>query len=899
MRIRTHISLIALSLTALIGCNETMQNEKTHAQKRQEKIEGRAEFDFNRLKDPVTGKIPDGMRLKELSFASTVPKTYSSQRGTSNQVFDPIGPRNMGGRTRALTFDATNSNVLLAGGVSGGMWRTTNRGQSWQRVTNPEDHSAVSCVIQDLRQGKTSTFYYGTGEHTGNSASKSFSAPYYGTGVYKSTDGGITWVQLPTTSTEPNKVSDWDYVFNVAVDNSNTTQDVVYAATKKGIMRSVDGGANWSATLSSGASSADYSNIVITPSGVHYASISSNVANSGFFRSTDGINWVNISPNDLPFAHNETKIAFAPSNVNKVFFFSYTPNSGVSDCSLWAYTYQSGNGSGNGGIWSNRTQNLPPSRGYDLDVQGGYNMLVRVKPDNEDVVFLGATNLFRSTNGFSSSTQMNQIGGYDADGYPNFDPFIHNHKSDQHEVVFNPVNPNQMVSANDGGVYSTNSCLASKVIWESYNNGYHTTQYYAIGIDHLVESEYIVSGFQDNGSWWTNTADFSKPWSKMLSGDGSYCAKVDGQDIYYMSSQNGYISRVKISSSGNITSIRNARPNGTSGYLFNHPYVLNATDNNQMYLPIENALWRNSDLAKLDFNQQFWSKIATLPTSSDITAITSSASNGNVVFVGTSSRKVYKVIDNGGSNVVVTEISQGITNGSYVSNIAVDPNNQDRIIVIYSNYNVISGWYTNDGGATWTNIEGNLKGEKDAGVPPHLDYIGNGPSFRWARFIPTADGKEAILLGTSIGLFATNLIEEPEITWVQQASDVIGNVVIEQIDNRISDGFTVVATHGQGAYKTYFTNSTDIVSVEDPTNNTEVSFNVYPNPVRNQLKVQIAIGYEATQIDILNVNGQIVQSVKPTSTGNQSINTSHLTNGVYFVKVSNKSGYAIKQIVKQ
>lgn len=898
MRLKTHISLLALATLTMVACSKKEATEKTHAEKMQERIEGRAEFDFNRLKDPATGKLPEAYRLKELAFANSVPKSFKGQRSESYQEFEPIGPRNMGGRTRALTYDITNSNVLLAGGVSGGMWRTTNSGQSWTRVTNPEDHSAVSCVIQDTRAGKTNTFYYGTGEHTGNSASKSFSAPYYGSGVYKSTDGGITWVQLPTTSTEPHKASDWDYVFNIAVDNSNASQDVVLAATKKGIMRSVNGGTTWSTSLAIGSSTADYTNIIVTPNGVHYATISGNVNNGGFWRSTDGVNWVQISPNDLPNNHNETKLAYAPNNVNKVYFFSYTPNSGVSDCSFWMYTYQSGDGSGNGGTWSNRTNNLPPSRGYDLDVQGGYNMMVRVKPDDENAVFLGATNLFRSRNGFATNNQTNQIGGYDADGYPNFDPFIHNHKSDQHEVVFNPNNPLHMVSANDGGVYSTFNCMANKVEWETYNNGYHTTQYYAIAIDHQDETDKVVSGFQDNGSWWTNTTDFTLPWKKILTGDGSYCAKVNGQDVYYMSSQYGNIARVKINSSGTLTSYRNAKPSGTSGYLFNHPYVLHSTDNNKMYLPVENSIWRNSDLSKLEFNQQFWSNIGTLPTNNDITAITSTPRNGNIVYVGTSNRKVYKVIDNGGSSAVITDISQGITNGTYVSNIVVDPNNQDRIIVIYSNYNVISGWYTNDGGSTWTNIEGNLKGTTDPGVPPNLDYIGNGPSFRWARFIPTDDGGEVILLGTSIGLFATNNIEANEITWIQQASDEIGNVVIEQIDSRESDGFTVIATHGQGAYKTYFTNSKDAVSVGEVTPN-QIAFSIYPNPSVDVVNVNVSNEANIQKVDVLNINGQLVKSKTVTSANNVQLNIADLSAGTYFIKVSTADSYSIKQFIKQ
>ncbi len=898
MHIKRYLALAILGI-GIISCSS--EQKELNSEKETSPI-GRAEYEFDRLKDPVTGKIPENIRVRELAFASTLPKSYTKSSRASLQIFEPIGPRNVGGRTRAISFDIDSSNVVLAGGVSGGMWRSRDLGSSWKRVTNFEDQSAVSCVKQDIRPGKSNVFYYGSGEARANSASGE-GANYLGSGIYKSEDHGQTWTLLQSTAVLPHKGGDFSYVFYIALDPSRNDSDIIYAATPKGIRRSNDGGLTWklvlggSSTITNGT---NYTNIIVTNNGVHYASISSSGNKAGFWRSEDGLSWVNISPNDLPSSYAKTVMAEAPSNPNIVYFYSNTPNSGVSAISFWKYTFLSGNGAGSNGIWSNRTNNLPPNNGYSMQTFDSYCMSLAVKPNDENTVFIGATNLFRSTTGFASTNSMNQIGGYDADGYSNWNYYTDNQHPDQQSLAFVPGNPNQLLAGTDGGLHFTTDCMASKVIWQSFNNGYQTTQFYGMAIDHLIENEIVTSGFQDNGSWWTNSADTISDWKFEMGGDGAFCAKEEGTDVYYFSSQNGNIRRMKLNSSGDrIGSTKNVPPSGSNDFLFVHPYVLDAADNNRMYLPEGTNLWRNSNLNGLDNNQNNWSMIATV--SNRVTAVDASKSDPGVVYFGTSSKKIYRMVDDGTSSPSFTEITNGITNGGYASCITIDPYDSDKVLVIYSNYNVISGWYTEDGGDTWINIEGNLKGDPDPGVPPSLDYRGNGPSFRWARFVPTDNGT-VILLGTSIGLFATNDLNTAEINWVQQASDVIGNVVVEQIDNRISDGFCVVVTHGAGAYKTFFENNYDITSVENVAVD-KLKIVAYPNPVISAVNMQFTLEYpEQIRLDIMNSNGQVVKThFESASIGNNTstINLSELASGIYYVSLRSKSGDFTKAIVKQ
>tara|TARA_R110002050_G_scaffold109799_1_gene221395 strand:- start:125737 stop:128424 length:2688 start_codon:yes stop_codon:yes gene_type:complete len=886
----------SLFMVSLFSCSENQEK----LSKREMSIQGRNAYNLERLMDPATGKIPDNIRMKELAFASTLPKSYSKSSRTSSQIFEPIGPRNVGGRTRAVSFDKDSANVVLAGGVSGGMWRSRDLGQSWKRATNFEDQSAVSCVIQDVRPGKSNIFYYGSGESSGNSASKSFSANYYGSGMYKSTDHGKTWTLLTSTATSPEARNQWSYIFNIALDQSNTAQDVILAATTNGIRRSDDGGVTWTLVLG-GSSSADYTNVVSTTNGVFYAHISTGGTQSGFWRSTDGINWSNISPTNLP-SHDRVLMAVAPSNQNTVYFYAVTTGSGLSDVSFWKYTYLNANGAGSNGIWANRSANLPPARGYSLNTQGSYCMSLIVKPDDEDVVYLGGTNLFRTTDGFSSSTAIRQIGGYNADGYSNFDFYNDNQHPDQQSLAFRPQFPDHLLAGTDGGLHFSTNPLDSKVIWQNFNNGYQTTQFYGIAIDHLTENEIVCSGFQDNGSWQTTSADTNAIWTSTMGGDGCFCAKEQGTDVYYFSSQYGNIYREKVSATGNVSSRRSARPNGvTTGYSFVHPFILNPADNNQMYLPISNSLWRNDDLAGLDFGQRNWTQITTLPTNSSITAIGASKNVNGVVYVGTRSRSIFKVVDDGTATATVTDISTGITSGTYTSHIEVDPNNSDRVLVVYSNYKVISMWFTEDGGTTWSNVEGNLVGNSSPGTPAKFAHLSDGPSFRWAKFVKTVDG-EAILLGTSIGLFATQQLDGANTEWIQQASDVIGNVVIEQLEYRESDGFFVVGTHGAGAYKTYFENNYDITSVNDVVTD-KLKINIYPNPVVSQLSIDFSLSQsETVTLDVLNNRGQIIQTKNSNGVTGSNIaqmDLSTLANGAYYLSIRSSEGQFTKSFVKQ
>ncbi|MBI2269062.1 MAG: hypothetical protein HYU69_01755, partial [Bacteroidetes bacterium] len=122
--------------------------------------DARYNYELMRLRDPATGRIPDHIRELELAFARTLPNDAMLASGnlkTAGVNWNPRGPYNVGGRTRALAIDVTDENIILAGTNSGGLWRSTNGGATWTQTTDISKLQNVSCIAQDTRPGKTNT----------------------------------------------------------------------------------------------------------------------------------------------------------------------------------------------------------------------------------------------------------------------------------------------------------------------------------------------------------------------------------------------------------------------------------------------------------------------------------------------------------------------------------------------------------------------------------------------------------------------------------------------------------------------------------------------------------------------------------------------------------------------
>ena len=865
-------------------------------------------WSFSRLLNPE-GKIPDNIRAKELKFAQTIPQNTKLQ---TNWI--ARGPYNVGGRTRAMAIDVTNENTIMAGGVSGGVWRSENKGDSWTKLTSPEMLHNVTCLRQDTREGHTSTWYYGSGEAYGNSASGT-DAYFFGNGMYKSNDNGETWNSLTSTASNTPEEFDeiWDLIWDIEIDPSNDSLDIIYAATYGAIHRSQDGGENWTRVLGSGSNSAYFSEIEVSTEGVVYASLSSDGTDKGIWRSENGIEWNNILPEDWPSTYDRIKMAINPHNENELYFIAVTPNAGQASitfsdetehCSLWKYNYSMEDTTSQMGVWEDLSSNIPTGIGSNFDnfyAQGSYNLTIAISPFNENHIFLGGTNLYVSTDGFSTMDNVNQIGGYQkGTNFPDFQIYD-THHPDQHEVAFLPSSPNSIINANDGGLFISDNYLAEDVEWNSLNNGYYSTQLYTVTINEHQATNGILGGFQDNGNFYTNSEDPNTPWVMPLNGDGAFAHFTADEEVYFMSIQNGKVYKITIDENGNRTGLRRIDPIGPEEQMFIHPFVVDPVTDNIMYYPDETTIWRHSNLNNIQLTNEWdsisegWSEAIDLDLSGrEISCISTTKTNpSNRLYVGTNRKQLYRV-DNANSNEpIITEITKyfdsgaGMVSGDYfhayghINNIAVHPNDGNVALTVFSNYEVYSMYYTTNGGETWSRAGGNLEQQSNGG--------GNGPSFRWASIMPF--GEDTLyFVATSTGLYGTNKIEGQETRWEQMGANTIGNVVCEQVKTRAEDSLVVLATHGNGIYTTKIQSVNDVIEIAEV--ELENNIHIYPNPASEYLIIE---SNKEELYEIYDLQGKLIYKDNIT-VPKTKVNVAAMPKGIYIIKVGELSRKWVKRL---
>jgi len=790
-----------------------LPNAKMQARGEEEDPNARLEYEWLRTRNPNTNQIPENIRQKELVFSRSIP-TRSQLSPNQNMggfqgsfKWNKRGPYNVGGRTRAMAIDISDAtdNTVLAGGVSGGMWRTVDGGATWTKTTKPEQLHSVTTLAQDTRIAHTSTWYYGTGEYSGNSAYGGGGSYFTGDGIYKSTDGGKSWSVLSSTATNKPQSSDFDtdfdYVWTVQVAPSN---GYVIASTYNGIKRSIDGGDTWTDILKPSTGYSTKTDVIVHDSTI-YATMSYGSDKAGIWRSGDyGDTWVNITPSNFPSSYSRIVVAGAPSNDNIVYLIG---DIGSDSHTLWKYTKDANDGTW---TWEDRSPYIPAFGGLagDFNSQGGYDLVLKVKPDDENFVFVGGTNLYRSSDGFATSTNSKWIGGYSlANNYSMYA----NHHPDQHGLVFSPSNPKKSISSHDGGLSLTLDNTADEVSWTSMNNGYYTTQFYHIAIDpSQTKLDLVIGGLQDNGTWKSETNDEKTVWESIHSGDGAYNGVAFNANILLYSHQNGnvYLSdyRNPFSWSNGYSWISMTPPTAT-GMLFINPYIINQSDEKILYYAGGSTIWRNNNINISDdvnttyiwnsiegyYESNQWEELTALTSASTITALNTTKSNPeNRLFYGDAAGQVYRRNGaNTGTGAALNVSSSDFPSNAYVSSISTNPDNGDEAIVTFSNYEVISVWYSENGGLTWENISGNLE--------ENADGTGNGPSVR-SSLIQTYKSITSYLVGTSTGLYMTNTLNGASTTWVQEGENSIGKVVVDAIAGRTFDGYVAVATHGNGVY---------------------------------------------------------------------------------------------------
>ncbi|MCB0271120.1 MAG: hypothetical protein KDH95_23370, partial [Calditrichaeota bacterium] len=636
------------------------------------------EQNFRQIVDPQLKTVPSERLVTAFNRMQSLKNSGMYYPGSS---WTERGPSNIGGRTRAIMFDpndGTNKKVFAAG-VAGGIWYTndiTTDGVTWTKVDDFLDNLAVCSM--DFDPNNPSVFYAGTGEGFFNIDA------VRGAGIWKSTNGGSSWTQLASTDN-----SEFYYVQKIKV---HPVSGAIYAATRSifsnrgGIQRSTDGGSTWTKVLYNGNGSSAYraADLEIGADGTIYAAMGISQTD-GIYSSTTGDvgSWtkLNSGTNGFPTTNiQRIEIATAPNDANYIYALVQNGGSGVEGM------YRS---TDKGANWSSLT--LPNDVQYGTEFSRGqawYDLTLAVDPNDKEAVFTGAINLFKTTNGGTSWTQISHwYGGF---GYPE----VH---ADQHAIVFRPGSSDEIVFGNDGGVYYTANGTSSTPSYTNRNDNYNVTQFYSGAMHPGDGVDYFLAGAQDNGTQQFNSAGIDAT-DEASGGDGGFCF-IDQTDPTYQIT--AYTNNNYYRSTNGGTTFPSITDDYTGSFI-------NPTD----YDDNLNILYSARDASTL---KRITGITGTISEGTIAVALDDIASHIRVspytggsttLFVGTESGSVYKVTNANGSPTT-TDITGGSMPSGNVSCIEIGAS-ENELLVTYSNYGVTSVWYTNNGGTNWTSKEGDL-----------------------------------------------------------------------------------------------------------------------------------------------------------------------------------------------
>lgn len=874
----------------------------------------RAAYYHRMLRDPATGQIPPNVRRRELAFAAGLPsfdRLTASKSGRAQINWQEAGPTDVGGRTRALAVDRTNSNVVLAGGVAGGVWKSTDGGASWALKSDPIELPGITYITQDPRPGQNQTWLAVSGELVGSNQDRGVRAFVYGPGLYVSTDNGESWRRINVVQDPARLDSPYDFGLKVLV--SPTTGTIFTASQPFGLNRLETPDSNPSIVL--GATflplwtdfdiSSDGAILAVTSEGLE----SSQTESPGvFYSSDDGQTWDDITPAGFPEAPGRAVVAFAPSDPDLAYLWTLTgttrPGNNafgqVEDMQFYALDLDARTS-------EDRTANLPDFGGQvgHLFTQGGYDMVMAVKPDDPDDVFIGGTNLYRSRDAFATPADniaRNWVGGY---AIVNNISTYFNHYPDQHALFFDPQNPDALWSGHDSGLSFAPDVNATNnaIVWQDKSEGYNVTQYFHVALAPDANDDRLLGGTQDNGSPFfrfdINTASATAS-DDVGQGDGGYAYLGDGYSL--ASRQQGQLLQLRYNAAGTPLLVREITPLDASGQLFINPFAVDRIDESVLYYPAGASLWRAAAVPE----SPRWSRLLNigLPSGYNYSTLASAAraadqSLTSTLYLAASgddrSPLLFRLDEATTSDEAPVDISiPNAPSDAYIHGIAVNPSDGNELLVVMSNYNITGLYHSTDAGASFTAVEGNLTGNADA----------PGPSLRSATILPLSSGA-LYLVGASTGVFSTDVLAGNSTQWVQEARPTLGNTIVEFVTSRPSDGRIAVATHGRGL----FVGDVQLpVANEDAPSPLPSAFALHqnhPNPFNPSTTLSFTLA-EASRVhvSVYNVTGRKIQTLLegrllPSGRHTVHFDAGTLPSGMYIYELEAFSAGASRALYKE
>lgn len=673
------------------------------------------------------------MRASQLDLVSTTP-------------WQPLAPMNFAGRILCMAVSPTNANTIFVGSASGGLWKSTTGGTggpggiSWTYVPTGFPVLGVGAIA--INPQNANEIYIGTGE-VYNKNEKGVTPGghirtyrgFYGIGILKSTDGGVTWSQVLSFA-QSNLEGVNDMIINPLKPST------VFAATTDGLYRSFNSGANWTKihsvlmsmdlAMKPGDTSVLYvgsGNFGSTGNGL-YKSTNAGATTPTFTRLTSG----------LPTSFTGmARIAIAPTSTSKIYAsIGHSPGS-TTKYGLYVSTNE-------GASWKKATTtNI-------INGQGWYAHDVVVDPTNANTVYWSEIDIYKSTNGGSTMSKRSNWSGWNLGnttiGTTAEGTSTYTHADNHRLYFFNGA----LYTVTDGGLFKSTNGGSSFL---SLNGGLQTAQIYPNISAGRTDANYMLLGLQDNGTFVYR----GQPGSARVIGADGFCTAIDpandniGFAGYYFLNLKKSTDKGYTFPTTSFTNNYNAATIPNEMACFNAPVVFANNNTNIMYAGTiylkksvnKGSSWTNGNGGAVISGSN--SPILTLATA---------PSDDNVVYISTTPgsgiRSRMYITTNGGTSV--TNIT-GTLPDRYYSKIAVDPADKNRAAITLSGFGSSHVFITYDAGANWTDI--------GAGLPdvPHntltfdpnntsILYVGNDLGVYYTTDIPvTSPGASATLNWTS------------------------------------------------------------------------------------------------------------------------------------------------------
>jgi len=562
------------------------------------------------------------------------------------------------GRINCVAFHPTDNNTFWIGAPSGGLWKTIDGGNTWEVLTDNLPVIGVSEIIIPDDYETSKTIYIATGDRDGGDN--------YSIGVLKTTDDGATWQATGLTF----DVS-WRYRITRMLVHP-TQQNIFYVATNGGIYKSTDSGANWDNVFDG-----LFFDLEFKPNCEDTVLYAASINNSEIFKTEDaGENWTSVHA--FPTSAYRIELDVAQSDSTIVYALASTQSGGLegvykSSNSGISFT-QVYDGTISGNNLLNWYANSSETRG-----QGWYDLTLSVSPVDENYLFLGGINSWKSSDGGVNWSMVNHWWG---DGVP----AVH---ADKHYMEYQ--DENTFFEANDGGIYKTTD---GGDTWIDLTNGMVISQIYKLGVSQTVEDE-VVTGLQDNGSKLIS----SGVWDDVKGGDGMECI-IDYTDVnvQYATYTNGQIDRTtnhwvtKVDISQNILGEENE--NGA----WVTPYVIDPLNNQTIYVGYEDV-WKTTDRG------DSWTKISDLSLSNKIRSMAIAPSDNKTIYL-TDFDQFY-ITNNGGVSWTDLTSNLPVTDNS-ITYISVAAYNPSHVWITYGGYDNVKAYESLDGGDSWSDISAGL-----------------------------------------------------------------------------------------------------------------------------------------------------------------------------------------------